>query len=157
MPIYLIAGLVLLAFGVFEFMANRLYNLSDVEPENQGGNFKTDFDHDFIDVANARKIPFALLKAHAIQESSLKPEAYRFEPGTSKRPDSASYGLMQLLWWEGSNRWARYGVSDDMISDGSFLYTPHLNIDLAAQLIADNLKACGGNLRDAVSMYNSGH
>lgn len=134
----------------------RLYDLPDIEPENQGGNYKKDFDPYFESCANEFGVPFALLKAHAIKESSLNPKAYRDE-NPSKRTDRigwASRGLMQLLFWPGSDRFAKYGFPKD--SDPDELYEPYENIRIAAQLIRDNLKACGGDLRDAINMYNTG-
>lgn len=151
MPFLLIAGLAFL--GVF-FMGGGA--LSDVDPSEQGGNFSTEFDSEFVLASQKFGVPFALLKAHAIQESSLNPQAIRQEPATSSRPASASYGLMQLLWWQGSERWSQFGVTDAEISDGTLLYDPQTNIDLGAQLIKANLRSCGGSLRDAINMYNAG-
>ena len=154
MPILLVVGLALLGFGVFEMVSSTA--LSDVDPAAQGGDFSTDYDAEFLSVSKNRGVPFALLKAHAIQESSLDPNAIRNEPPTSTRPASASYGLMQILWWPGSQRWNKFGMPDDEISDGTPLFGPHVNIDLGAQLIKANLRSCGGNLRDAINMYNAG-
>lgn len=146
----------------------RLYGLKDVEPENQKGSFKTDYDPIFKAVADEFGVPFALLKAHAIHESSLNANAYRDESnGRADRPGWASRGLMQLLWApqdpktgdKGINnqRWTKYGYSaKDLGVDGIRQFEPLVNIRIAAQLIRDNLKASGGNLRDAINMYNSG-
>ena len=125
-------------------------NLPDVDPLSQGGNFSRTYDIDFEEVASSRGVPFALLKAHAIRESSLKHTAYRQEPN-----GKASYGLMQILWWKNSNRFAAWGYPDDFIGDGSPLYEPLINIDIAADIIIDNFKV-HKNLRDAVNSYNTG-
>ena len=57
-----------------------VFDLPDVAPEFQGGNYKRDYDEAFLEVSRATSVPFALLKAHAIRESSLKHTAYRQEP-----------------------------------------------------------------------------
>lgn len=146
----------------------RLYGLKDVEPENQSGGYKSDYDLIFKAVADEFGVPFALLKAHAIQESSLISSAYRDESaGRADRPGWASRGLMQLLWSpydpktgdKGINnqRWKKYGYDAASLGiDGIRQFEPLVNIRIAAQLIRDNLKAAGGNVRDAINMYNSG-
>lgn len=137
----------------------RLFNLPDIFPEQQGGSYKRDFDVIFEKHADRTGVPFGLLKAHAIQESSLKPRAFRDE-NPSKRQDRlgwASRGLMQLLAWPGTTRWAKFGFSQTQTEkDLDALYDPDLNIKLAADLIKANLVVCSGNLRDAVNMYNAG-
>ena len=136
----------------------RLFNLPDIEPENQGGSWSTDYDLFFEQTANDSGIPFALLKAHAIMESSLKPRAFRDE-NPSKRADRtgwASRGLMQILWWPGSERFKKYGYEDADLENGEAMFDPHVNIDIASQIIRANLETCDGNLRDAINMYNTG-
>ena len=125
--------------------------LPDISPPSQGGGFDQSYDYSFVQARDKWGIPFALLKAHAIAESSLNSAAYRLEPS-----GKASYGLMQVLWWSGSDRFKKYGASADDIGDGSILYQPDKNVDIAAQLIKDNLAACSGNLRDTINMYNTG-
>lgn len=125
--------------------------LTDIAPPDQGGGYDQSYDYSFIQARDKWGIPFALLKAHAIAESSLDHTAYRQEPN-----GRASYGLMQILWWAGSDRFKKYGASADYIGDGSVLYDPDRNVDIAAQLIKDNFAACNGNLRDTINMYNTG-
>ncbi len=140
-------------------MSKRLFNLDDVLPENQSGSFKTDYDIVFENAADKYGVPFALMKAHAIQESSLNPSAFMDENPQSKpdRDGWASRGLMQVLWWPGSGRFEQYGYSDsDLGFDGVRLFEPELNIDIAAQIIKSNLQSSKGNIRDAINMYNSG-
>lgn len=137
----------------------RNFGLDDIEPENQGGNYTRDFDTFFEASAIKYNVPFALLKAHAIQESSLNPNAFMDEnPGADKaRTGWASRGLMQVLWWPGSERLKRYGYADrDIGLEGGSLFDPQINIDIAAQIIKANLVSCQGNLRDAINMYNTG-
>ncbi len=146
----------------------RKYGLKDVDPSEQGGNYKTEHDFSFETVADEFNIPFALLKAHALQESSLNEDAYRDENPTKRedRKGWASRGLMQLLWADDKSnaaaktklydRFKKYGYSGDQIKPGDILYNPNVNIRIAAQLINDNLNSCGGNLRDAINMYNAG-
>lgn len=133
-------------------------DLKDIDPDKQGGGYKKDFDQAFIRASKKRGVPFALIKAHAIAESSLKPEAYRDESsGRADRKNWASRGLMQILWWPGSERWKKYGYPDaDLGNDGSIMFDPDINTDIAAALIKDNLKATKNNVRDAINMYNTG-
>lgn len=127
----------------------------DVDPTNQGGPFSIEFDNAFGIARDRVGVPFALLKAHAVRESAMDPHAIRNEPASGSRPPSASYGLMQILWWPQSNRFAKYSYSDDFIGDGSPLYDPTVNATIAAHIIKDNLNRFG-NLRDAINAYNTG-
>lgn len=148
---------------------DMLYGLKDVEPENQGGSYKRDYDIYFESASKEFGVPFALLKAHAVAESSLNPNAFADE-NPSKRADRigwASRGLMQILWSPlepksgdagiNKNRWVKYGYPADALGiDGIRQFEPGVNTRIAAQLIRDNLKQAGGNLRDAINMYNTG-
>lgn len=125
--------------------------IQDVSPENQSGPFDVSYDSYFKQASDTYGVAFALLKAHAIAESSLNPQASRTEPS-----GKISYGLLQILWWTGSDRFKKYGYSADAIGDGSILFDPYVNCTIAAQLIADNYKACKGSLRDTINMYNTG-
>lgn len=129
--------------------------LPDVLPSEQGGKYSRDWDDAFKRASARWDVPFALLKAHAIQESSLIKTAIRHEPATRTRPPSASYGLMQLLWWPGSDRFKNYGWSADRIGDASILYDEYVNTDIAAQLIRDNFRTFK-TLRDSINAYNTG-
>lgn len=144
--------------GVPNLTKERLYTLKDVDPDFQGGTYKKDFDLQFETVADETGVPFALLKAHAIAESSLKPSAFRDESsGRVDRKGWASRGLMQILWWPNSDRFKKYGYPDSKLGvDGILMFDPYVNIKIAAELIKQNLLACRGNLRDAVNMYNTG-
>lgn len=124
--------------------------LPDCTPLEQQGSIKKDYDDAFMEGLRKHGVPFALLKAHAYRESSINPRAYRQEPN-----GKASYGLMQVLWWKGSNRFADWGYSDDRIGDGSLLYDPYVNVDIACYIILDNWNNYG-NLRDIVNAYNTG-
>ena len=148
----------------------RAYGLKDIEPLAQKGGYKTEFDFWFDHFADKHDVPFALLKAHALMESSLKETAFRDE-NPSKRADRegwASRGLMQILWANDLkndlvpsgkklyDRFKKYGFPGEKLGTGEIMFKPEVNIDIAAQLIKDNLKSVGGNLRDAVNMYNAG-
>ena len=158
----MIEVLVLAGIGIYAYakgggVNGRLYGLKDCKPEEQGGNYKRDFDSSYERAANKTGVPFALLKAHAIRESSQKPQAFVNESaGRADRAGWASRGLMQILWWPGSDRFAKYGYPDSSLGDGSIMFQPDINCEIAAKLIADNLKACDGNLRDTINMYNTG-
>lgn len=143
--------------------------LADVLPENQGGSYKKDYDLIFKSAADEFGVPFALLKAHAIKESSLNPAAYRDEnpTGRTDRIGWASRGLMQILWSplnpktgdKGVNneRWAKYGYPASSLGvDGIRQFEANVNVRIAAQLIRENLIACKWNVRDAINMYNAG-
>lgn len=166
-----IAGLAALIFYEKEKnpMGKMLFDLKDVEPEKQGGSYKRDYDPFFKSASEEFGVPFALLKAHAFMESSLNPNAFRDEnpKKLSERTGWASRGLMQILWSplepktgdKGVNRdrWTKYGYpASDLGVDGVRQFEPNVNIRIAAQLIRENLKACNGNVRDAINMYNAG-
>ena len=177
MILWLIAGSGLLLFFTrknsselgSDDMKTRLYGLKDIEPEKQKGGYKTDYDLFFLAAADEFRIPFALLKAHAIVESSLNSSAFRDE-NPEKRVDRigwASRGLMQILWSPlepkkgdsgvNKNRWVKYGYPSDVLGiDGIRQFEPNINIRIAAQLIRENLHASKGNIRDAINMYNTG-
>jgi soluble lytic murein transglycosylase-like protein len=146
------------SFAGENMSGKRLFDLPDIDSDSQGGNFKTDYDTFFESVADESGVPFALLKAHAIQESSLNPRAFQDENPrrVQSRQGWASRGLMQILWWPGSNRFLKYGFPDSELDSGEKLYEPYTNISIGAKIIAQNLKACGGDIRDAVNMYNTG-
>lgn len=148
-----------------ENVMNRLYDLKDVSLENQGGNYKKDFDIYFMAAADEFGVPFALLKAHSIKESSINAKAFLDENPKKdpKKQDWGSRGLMQLLWANVKTSWLydrfkHLGYSGDVIasSNGNILFDPQVNTRLAADLIRSNLKSCNGNIRDAVNMYNTG-
>lgn len=126
-------------------------NLPDVEPENQSGNYDTTFDQFYKDAGDEWGVPFALIKAHAIRESSQNATAYHYDNPKS----GASYGLLQVEWVKGSNRFASWGYGDDKISDGSPLYDCSLNCELGTRIMKDNLNRFS-SLRDAVNAYNTG-
>lgn len=163
MPILIVGVLIV---GIFfaqkargSDMGKRIFDLEDVLPENQGGTFKLNYDVQIEAAADKWGVPFALIKAHAIQESSLNPEAFLDEnPG--RRPDRmdwASRGLCQVLWWPGSQRLKKYGYADaDLGPDGEKLFEVETNVDVAAQIMKANLVSSGGNIRDAINMYNTG-
>ncbi len=150
--------LILIGIGIILFGASKAMALEDVDPAKQGGGYKKDFDSAFTRASEMTGVPFALLKAHAIAESSLNPKAFRDESNArSDRKGWASRGLMQILWWPGSERFKKYGFPDSELgSDGSIMFDPYVNTEIAAKLIRDNLKACSNNVRDAVNMYNTG-
>lgn len=128
------------------------WNLPDIDASNQGGGFDQTYDEAFSKASGQTGVPFALIKAHAIRESSLNANAYHFDNSTV----GASYGLLQVEWICGSNRFDKYGVSDSQIGDGSLLYDPDTSSFLGASIIRDNLNWLKGSLRDAINAYNTG-
>lgn len=142
-------------------MRNNPWNIPDVDSANQSGTYSTTYDENFEDASGATGVPFALIKAHAIRESSLSATAYHFDNSTV----GASYGLMQVEWIAGSNRFSKYGFTDAQIGDGSLLYDPATNALIGASIIKDNLnwlmpggvfKAGAVSLRDVINAYNTG-
>lgn len=93
----------------------------------------------------------ALVKAIIGTESGFNPGAYRAEP----QINDASRGLMQVL--ANTARSLGYGgdVGDDATHTGG-LYDPYTNVGLGAKLLAQNLRAAGGNWNTAISGYNQG-
>lgn len=98
-------------------------------------------------------VPKPIIKAVIGAESAFNPKAYRAEPAIN----DASRGLMQLL----EKTAASLGFNRDMEQ----LYDPLLNINLGAQLLAENYKhaaaahpdAAAGTLWEiALSAYNAG-
>lgn len=129
------------------------WNLPDVDSSNQGGGFDSSYDESFEKASGTTGVPFALIKAHAIRESSLNPQAYHFDNDAS----GASYGLMQVEWKSGDDRFAKYGYSDAQIGPPSvLLYDPDVSALLGASIIRDNLNWLKGNLRDTINAYNTG-
>lgn len=132
------------------------WNLPDIDSSDQHGVFKRDYDDSFERASAQTGVPFALIKAHAVRESSLNPRAYHSD-GTV----GSSYGLMQVEWNASgklANRLAKYGpYGADQIRDGSLLYDPDISAYLGACIIRDNLDWLKGNLRDAINAYNTGH
>jgi soluble lytic murein transglycosylase-like protein len=100
----------------------------------------------------------ALVKAHAAVESNFNPRAYRYEaPRPTLPAGDASHGLMQLLYSTALHlgyQGARPTTPDQQNLTG--LYAPQANIQLGAQLIAENLAAAGGDADTAIAAYNEG-
>ncbi len=129
--------------------SGMLLNLPDIGISEQGGKYSTAYDSFFFKNGHKYNVPFALMKAHAIRESSLKPNAFLAD----RR--GGSYGLLQLSWGPGNDRFAVYGYDSATLGDGQMLYDNDVNTKIAAQLIADNLRRFG-NVRDAINAYNTG-
>ncbi len=134
------------------------WNLPDIDSSLQGGSWDQTFDESFEKASGATGVPFALIKAHAIRESALKPDAYHYDNPTS----GASYGLLQTEWNYGSDRFAEYGFPDaDIGSQGDRLYDPDTSAVIGANIIRKNLdwlqKGRGlSGLRDSINSYNTG-
>ena len=131
------------------------WSLPDIDSTDQQGGFATTYDSSFEKASGLTGVPFALIKAHAIRESSLNPQAFHQDNSSE-----SSYGLMQVEWGTASsltNRLAKYGpYSADQLKDGSILYDPDTSAYLGACIIRDNLNWLKGNLRDAINAYNTG-
>jgi len=133
-------------------VTNNKWNLPDIDSSIQRGVYLRDFDESFEKASHATGVPFALIKAHALRESSLAPGAYHYDNARS----GASYGLMQVEW-NFNNRFAKYGFDDAVLGrDGSGLYDPDTSAMIGACVIRDNLNWLSGNLRDSINAYNTG-
>ncbi len=134
---------------------NNTWNLPDIDSSNQSGSYATDYDYAFEKASGQTGVPFALLKAQAIRESSLNPQAYHFDNPSS----GASYGLMQVEW-NSNNRFSKYCYDDSVLQGGSMLYDPDTNAFLGASIMRDNLNwLMNGSvqgLRDVINAYNTG-
>lgn len=137
--------------------------LPDIDSSNQGGGYSTSYDESFEKASGSTGVPFALLKAHAIRESSLNPNASHTDQGTL-----ASYGLMQVEWNSDTgssyyDRLSKYGYPGDDLSE-QILSDPDTSAYLGACIIADNLnwlnpsgKNGSQGLRDTINAYNTGN
>lgn len=135
--------------------ANK-WGLPDIDSSDQSGGYDTQYDSCFEKASGQTGVPFALIKAHAIRESSLVASAKHADFGVG-----TSYGLMQVEWNASgklANRLAKYGpYSADDLRDGSILFDPDVSAYLGACIIRDNLNWLQGNLQDAINAYNTGH
>lgn len=138
-----------LEVSVGQKFLNPNYDLFDVSPDDQQGGFLKTYDQQMLEASVITGVPFALIKAHSIQESSLKPSAFRQEK------KGASYGLMQVMWWPSSQRFQKWGYSDDQLAQGQKLFDPTINCFLGAMVIKDNLERFD-SLDDAINAYNTG-
>lgn len=94
------------------------------------------------------------LKAIALQESSLNPRAVN-----NATPGDPSYGLMQISCMpdgQGGCLANEFNLPDWPPSSAAALFDPGTSIHYAAEIMAANLGATGGNMAQAVAMYNSG-
>lgn len=115
----------------------------------------TQFDALIASAALAAGVNPALVKAHMAAESNFDPRAYRAEPGIG----DASFGLMQLLWRTArALGYTAAAPTDTDKANLTGLYDPATNIQLGAQLIAQNLALAGGDeyLETAIAAYNEG-
>lgn len=111
---------------------------------------KNEIDALFLKYGTLYNVPPNLLKALAVVESALKPNAIRNNP-----PNDVSAGLMQVLCLPGAN-----GVCTNKFNvDGwqgmtlQRLLDPETNIKIGAQIIAYNLRTYG--YKRGIAVYNS--
>ena len=152
-----------LAGGVTQMGTNSQANFSNpwklpnCDSSTAQDSFSKDYDENFEKAEAQTGVPFALIKAHAVRESSLNPNAYHYDNSSS----GASYGLLQVEWnatGPNANRLIVYGsqFSADQMQNGSALYDPDTNCYLGACIMRDNLNRFKGNIRDAINAYNTG-
>lgn len=148
---------------------NNPWALPDIDSANQGGGFDTTYDESYEKASGSTQAPFALIKAHAIRESSQNPQATHADTATE-----SSYGLLQVEWSSDSSSsfWDRLSKYGSQYA-GSSLAPPHdfnailcdpdSSAFLGASIIRDNLNWLnpGGKnglqgLRDTINAYNTG-
>ena len=98
----------------------------------------TTFDPLFERYGKEYDLPPTLLKTLAGKESSFNPRAV----GATNSNGTTDYGLMQ----HNSRYFKERGITDP--------FDPEQSVAKAAKLLSDNLRASGGNLREAVRRYN---
>jgi hypothetical protein len=126
--------------------------LPDIAPADQGGSYSRAYDDAFYVASQKTGIPFAWIKGQSLRENGKQnASAQVFESSNS----TYSYGLMQINWRPGKNRFAFAGYPDDAIGDGSILYDPYVNTLIGASFLKDGWDRFG-NLRDAINQYNTG-
>lgn len=100
-----------------------------------GYNPETQFDKFFEKESKAQNVPVELLKRVTRVESQFNPNA---------KSEAGALGLMQVM-------------PSNMKGTGTTnLLDPAQNIKAGAQILAENLKAAGGNVREALLMYHGG-
>lgn len=128
--------------------------LPDCAPEDQGGSYSRAYDDAFMLASQKTGIPFAWIKAQSLRENGKQnASAHTLEPGSGG--GTYSFGLMQIHWVPGKNRFAFTGFPDDNLGDGSQLYDPYTNAYIGARFLKDGWDRFG-NLRDAINQYNTG-
>jgi len=135
----------------------------------------TTFDRIFCLMSKKYRVPKLMLKALAIRESALRPDAYRYEPkfwekylkdnpeweGEDPALVSASWGLCQLMYVVAVELGFKKGRTGEELCD------PVVNIELAAKklrLILDTINKHGVCIKHyplhplcvALSRYNAG-
>ena len=116
-------------------------------------NFRT-FDGLFIAAGQKWGVDPMVLKAIALQESSLNPRA-----ANVSNPADPSYGLMQMSCMpdgHGGCLANEFNLVGWPPASAAALFDPAISVDLGAQLLAQNLRATGGDYAHAIAMYNSG-
>src|SRR5574343_1601256 len=98
----------------------------------------------FQRVSDSTGVPVSLLLAHAKQESSFDPKAYRAEPAIN----DASYGLVQVL--------LKTAQGIDKTATVQKLYDPEYNLLIGAKYIAQNMARYPGDIKSAIASYNAG-
>lgn len=104
------------------------------------GGYKTDYDESFKTFGFLNNVDWRVLKAIAIQESNLNPNAV----GDLNLPEQ-SYGLMQIQ----ADNAAFYGISKEE------LMIPEFNIQVGSALMGDLVKKYG-DINAAIQAYNEG-
>lgn len=107
-------------------------------------NRETEFDHEFLKVAEELRLPVSSLKGLAAMESAFNPKAFREEPQIK----DASRGLMQILFRTAQGAGFK-GSADE-------LFDPLTNIRWGGKYFAGLVSKYPKYL-DAVASYNMGY
>lgn len=154
------AALLVLVLMTKRMSEGTMINAAGVIVGQQNGvcaqvpNFRS-FDDLFLAYGEQYKVNPVLLKAIALRESTLNPQAKNEED-----PRDPSYGLMQISCMpdgQGGCKAREFRIDGWPPPNGKAdLYEPAVSIRYAAEIMAANLAETRGNIWEAVAMYNSG-
>jgi len=138
---------ILAAFGAFLFSTNSVAKKSAREETGNIGVTNMSLDEIYKDAGNEFSVDWKLIKAHAIIESSERPEV--------KNAADPSYGLMQILCvpdGAGSCK-NRFNIVDWPPVSVEDLFDPLYNVRMGAQIIKWNQDTFG--LKQGIAVYNN--
>lgn len=149
MPGVILLGVLL---GFFAFIYTRKASAAVIDPSTEISTMQGSetLDQIFQKYGLRYGVDPLLLKAIAMQESSLNPEAVRNNP-----PHDISVGLMQVLCIPGANGICmnRFNVEGWDGTTFDMLKDPDKNVQIAAQILAWNLEKFGSPR--GIAVYNN--
>lgn len=124
---------------------------------------KTNYTSTIQQVANQFGLPFALLEAQVVQESSGQPDAFRFEHGyyiayIKNNPNAkaakygplaaCSFGLLQIMF--------ETAVEGGFAGRPEDLFVPLTGLQVGARYLTSLLDGAKNDYRKALASYNGG-